>query len=97
MLNDIKEISLKDLEDAIKEVGLPEYPKYIGNGLWKLSDNCITGDKGLEAFDKAVLEQIKKDYENCVNDPSMVKVVDVNGMSISFFPDSSDANKKEEK
>lgn len=45
-----KKITLKELEHIAREVGLPNYPQYIGNGLYKLSDNCITGRRGYELF-----------------------------------------------
>ena len=45
-----KEISLKELEEMAKQVGLPKYPKYLGKGLWRISDNCITNQKGLEMY-----------------------------------------------
>lgn len=86
-----KEISLKDIEEAIKKVDLPKYPQYIGNGLWKLSDNTITGDRGLEAFDKAVLEQLKREYEELHDDSPTIRVFDEERLKI-FFTDSSDDN-----
>lgn len=46
----MKELSLKELEDIARQLGMPEYPKYLGNGLWKIADNCITGQKGYEEF-----------------------------------------------
>lgn len=91
-----REFSLKDLEEAIKEVGLPEYPKYLGNGLWKLSEGCITGQRGYELYMEKLKKQVKKDNERILNDPSMVKVVDINGMTISFFPNFSEQQNTKE-
>lgn len=51
------ELSLKDLEDVARQIDMPEYPKYLGNGLWKLADNCITGQKGYEEFMKMQKEK----------------------------------------
>lgn len=65
----MKEIALKDIMEVIEKVGLPEYPKYLGNGLWQLADGCITGENGLEAFDKAVLEQLKREYKEFRDEP----------------------------
>lgn len=50
----MKKLIIKDIEKAIEESGVLEYPKYIGNGLWKLSENCITSRKGLKEFYKAL-------------------------------------------
>lgn len=52
----MKEITIKDIEKILKEIGIPEYPKYIGEGLWKLSENCITNEKGLAAFYKEIIK-----------------------------------------
>lgn len=52
----MKEITIKDIEKALEEIGISEYPKYIGRGLWKLSENCITNEKGLAAFYKEVIK-----------------------------------------
>ena len=58
----IKEISLKELEDIARDV-MPEYPKYLGNGLWELHPGCYTGQKGYEMFmeemRKAAKEELK--------------------------------------
>ena len=56
----MKKITLKNIKEALKNAGMPEYPKYIGNGLWKLADNIITGERGLRDFDREVLEHLKK-------------------------------------
>ena len=55
----IKEISLKELEDIARKV-MPEYPKYLGNGLWELHPGCYTGQRGYEMF---VEEMMKVDKE----------------------------------
>lgn len=47
-----KELSLKDFEDVAKQIPMPEYPKYLGNGLWQIAENCITSQKGYEEFMK---------------------------------------------
>lgn len=53
----MKEITIKDIEKVLEEVGIPEYPKYIGKGLWKLNENCITNEKGLAAFYKELYKK----------------------------------------
>ena len=52
------EISQKDLEELARQLEMPEYPKYIGNGLYKLSENCITGRMGLEKFWKLMKDDV---------------------------------------
>jgi len=48
----MKILSCKDIEEALRKSKLFEYPKYIGNGLWRLSENYITN-----------LNEIKNDTE----------------------------------
>ena len=57
MTQKVKELSLKDLENIAKQISMPEYPRYLGNGLWQIAENCITGQKGYEEFIKT-LKQI---------------------------------------
>jgi len=45
-----KELTLKQIEEALEKIGIPEYPKYLGGGLWKLAENCIANQKGYEEF-----------------------------------------------
>ena len=40
-------------------------PKYIGNGLYQIGD-VITGLRGLEELDKAIIDKVKK-YESKSN------------------------------
>ena len=51
-----KTYSLKDLEEIIKGLDIPEYPRYLGNGLWELHPGCYTGQKWYEMF----MEEMRK-------------------------------------
>ena len=85
----MKEIALKDIMEAIEKVELPEYPKYLGNGLWQLADGCITGENGLEAFDKAVLEQLKREYEEFRDEPPSMILDETQLGTLKFKKDGS--------
>ena len=84
----MKEITLKDIEEAIKTVGIPEYPKYLGNGLWELYKGIYGNDKAAEELDKAIVEQVKKDYKELVEDNKKPVVIDLEGVKIFFKEDN---------
>lgn len=50
-----REWTLKELEDTFKELDFPEYPRYLGDGLWELSPGCYTGQRGIELFNRLLL------------------------------------------
>ncbi|MBR4404935.1 MAG: hypothetical protein IKW84_09005 [Bacteroidaceae bacterium] len=50
----MKELSLKQLEEAAKEAGLDLYPKELGEGLYALAPGVISGRRGLKAFDEVM-------------------------------------------
>ena len=54
----MKKLSLKDLEDVVKQIPMPKYPKYLGDGLWQIAENCITGQRGYDEFMKLCKEGI---------------------------------------
>lgn len=54
MLHYMKELSLKQLEEAAKEAGLDLYPKELGEGLYALAPGVISGRRGLKAFDEVM-------------------------------------------
>ena len=60
---------IKKLEDCLAEIthnGKDLYPKELGNGLWQISDNTITNEKGMESFNKKLKEGIGN-YEQRTN------------------------------
>ena len=61
--NDTKVITMAELEEIARKVGFPEYPQYIGNGLYKLADNCITGRRGFYHFMEALGERLHINYD----------------------------------
>lgn len=87
-MDKVREITLKDIEAALKEVAKTNefYSKDLGNGLYEIGPGCISGRRGLELLD----EEIRK----TVQDPNFklrgVPVVDTdkvvlpNGMNITF-------------
>lgn len=53
----MKELSVKDLEELARQLDFPEV-KNLDNGLYQLPGGCITNEKGLEMFYKAVKESL---------------------------------------
>jgi hypothetical protein len=54
---------IKKLEDCLAEIthnGKDLYPKELGNGLWQISDNTITNEKGMESFNEQLKNEIEK-------------------------------------
>lgn len=55
-INDIKEL-LDNISKDNKEVNA--YPMYIGEGLWKIAPNCITGERGVGKFMRVMHDNIE--------------------------------------
>ena len=59
-MENVKELSLKDLENAAKEAfGDNLYPKYIGNGLYQVAPGVIGNEKLMKEVNKAIVEESK--------------------------------------
>lgn len=49
-----KEFTLEMLEEAAEKVFKDNpYPKYLGNGLYQVADNCIVGEKMMKVIDES--------------------------------------------
>lgn len=56
----MRKITLKEIEDAIKEVAKDyPFPKHIGGNLWRITPNCIGNSKFLEELHKEIIKQLK--------------------------------------
>lgn len=54
-----KEFTLEMLEKAAEEVFKDyPYPKYLGDGLYQVADNCIVGEKMMKVIDEMIRKQI---------------------------------------
>ena len=58
-----KKLSLKDIEEAARGVGLGNYPKYCGNGLYAIAPGLWGGKKALELFNQEILNSISNDKD----------------------------------
>lgn len=56
----MRTITLKEIEDAIKEVAKDyPFPKHIGGNLWRITPNFVCNTKVLEELHKEILKQLK--------------------------------------
>ncbi len=59
-------LSQEEISRAV-EKAFPEqerYPQYIGGGLYRLSENCITGEKGYKRFCQMAKDEIINMFNN---------------------------------
>lgn len=56
----MRTITLKEIEDTIKEVikDYP-YPKHIGCDLWQITPDCVCNGEVLEELHKEMIKQLK--------------------------------------
>lgn len=55
-----KEFNLKLIEEAINKVGLDKCIKPIGNGLYKVAECAIGGEKFLQIIDEKRIQELSK-------------------------------------
>lgn len=56
-----KEFTLEMLEEAAEKVFKENpYPKYLGEGLYQVADNCIVGEKMMKVIDEGLIEKFCK-------------------------------------
>ena len=58
----MRTVTLKEIEDAIKEVAKDyPFPKHIGGNLWRINSNFVCNSKFLEELKKEIIKQLKRE------------------------------------
>lgn len=56
----MRTITLKEIEDTIKEITKDyPYPKYIGGDLWQITPDCVCNSEVLGELHKEIIKQLK--------------------------------------
>lgn len=56
-----RKLSIEEIEKAMGDSGIFEYPKYLGNGLYQPIPGMICGEKMMEKINDEIKKQINTD------------------------------------